>query len=255
MRRYWIFDRGGKLMGDTAAFFDIDGTIYREGFMADLFKKFIKSEIIEEEKWYSEVKPEFVKWDRRIGTYDTYLGKMAEIYTHAIKGHHKAYIEHIVRKVVAEKGARAYVYTRERIKWHREKGHKLITISGSPVELVRDMAELYGFDDYMGSNYEIDENDLYTGEVIPMWDSRSKKVAVLHMAELYGLDLAKCWAYGDTAGDFSMLELVGNPILVNPTRELIHLVTDCEEVRKKAKIVVERKDVIYGINFDELKLL
>jgi phosphoserine phosphatase len=52
-----------------------------------------------------------------------------------------------------------------------------------------------------------------------------------------------------------MLELAGNPILVNPTRELIHLVTDCEEVRKKAKIVVERKDVIYGINFDELKLL
>lgn len=244
-----------RIVGNTAAFFDIDGTLYREGFIADLFKKFIRSEIIEEETWYKEVKPEFVKWDRRIGTYDTYLDKIATIYTQAIKGYHKSFIEHIVKKVVNEKGARAYVFTRERIKWHKEQGHKIITISGSPVELVREMAELYGFDDYMGSYYVIGEDDTYTGEVVPMWDSRSKNVAVLHMRDKYDLDLDKCYAYGDTAGDFAMMRLVGHPILVNPTRELINLVTECEDIRRRAKITVERKDVIYNIPFDTLNII
>ncbi|MEG2539718.1 MAG: HAD-IB family hydrolase, partial [Clostridium sp.] len=67
-------------MGNVAAFFDIDGTLYREGLITEVFKKLIKYEIIESEKWYKEVKPEYQKWDRRLGVYDDYLLKMADIY-------------------------------------------------------------------------------------------------------------------------------------------------------------------------------
>ena len=35
----------------VAAFFDIDGTLYREGLITEVFKKMIKCEIIEPEKW------------------------------------------------------------------------------------------------------------------------------------------------------------------------------------------------------------
>lgn len=241
-------------MGCIAAFFDIDGTLYREGFISELFKKLIKSEIIEEEKWYREVKPHFVKWDRRIGTYDNYLDKIAGIYTEAIKGYHRSFIEHIVTKVVDDKGQRAYVFTRDMIRWHKEEGHRLITISGSPQELVERMAALYGFDAFMGSNYVIDAEDRYTGEVVPMWDSRSKHGAVMAMKERFDIDLDSSYAYGDTAGDFAMFKLVGHPVLVNPTRELIQLVLQDPEVRRKAKVVVERKDVIYNIRIDELEL-
>ncbi|NLC67151.1 MAG: HAD-IB family hydrolase [Clostridium sp.] len=241
-------------MKKVAAFYDIDGTLYRDGFISELFKKFIKSEIIEEEKWFTEVKPYFDQWDRRRGTYDTYLDKMANIYIMAIKGYHKSFIEHIIDKVVAEKGERTYVYTRDRIKWHRNKGHTLITISGSPKEVVSKVADLYGFDDYRGSDYIISDEDRYTGQVIPMWDSRSKREATIFMAEKHNIDLSKSYAYGDTAGDFSMFKLVGNPVLINPTKELIKLVLNDDEVKRKAKIVVERKDVIYKLNIDSLDI-
>lgn len=46
-------------MKAKAAFFDIDGTLYREGLISEVFKKLIKYEIIDEEKWYKEVRPEF----------------------------------------------------------------------------------------------------------------------------------------------------------------------------------------------------
>ncbi|NFJ12045.1 HAD-IB family hydrolase, partial [Clostridium botulinum] len=138
---------------NIAAFFDIDGTLYREGLITEVFKKLVKYDIIESERWYNEVRPEYVKWDKRQGNYDNYLLKMAGIYIEAIKGLHKSQIEFIAKKVVEQKGDRVYTFTRDSIKWHKEQGHKIITISGSPYELVKEMASKYGFDDFRGAQY------------------------------------------------------------------------------------------------------
>lgn len=235
-------------MKNTAAFFDIDGTLYREGLITEVFKKLIKYEIVNPKKWYEEVQPEFKKWDTRTGDYDNYLLKMAGIYVDAVKGLHKSQVEFIAKQVVRQKGDRVYTYTRDRIKWHKENGHKIITISGSPIELVKQMAEKYGFDDYRGAKYVFDEvSGIYTGEVIPMWDSVSKDKAIIEMKNKYDLDLDKCYAYGDTAGDLSMLESVGNPVCMNPTKELINKVMNDEKLKDKVKIIVERKDMIYRL--------
>lgn len=231
----------------TAAFFDIDGTLYREGLIAEVFKKLVKYEIIEPETWYNEVRPEYQRWDKRQGNYDNYLLKMANIYMQAVCGLHKSQVEFIANKVVNQKGDRVYTYTRDRIKWHKEKGHKVITISGSPVELVRAMAEKHGFDDYRGAIYTINDRNEYTGEVEPMWDSRSKKRAIEELVLKYDIDLDKSYAYGDTAGDFTMFEMVNFPVCVNPTKELLKKVLNSEKTKNKVKIVVERKDVVYSL--------
>lgn len=236
----------------SAAFFDIDGTLYREVFMKEIFKRMIRSEIIKEDQWYVQVKPYYDQYDRRIGSYDEYLIKMAAIYTEAIKGFHRSVIEHLIHHVVEDKGMRNYLFTRNRIKWHKEQEHKVITISGSPAELVKEMAAMHHFDDWRGSLYLLDEKERYTGECIPMWDSRSKQRAIFEMKEKYDIDLDSSYAYGDTAGDFSMFQLVGHPVLVNPTRELINLVLSDPAVRAKAEVAVERKDVIYHVRLEDL---
>lgn len=234
-------------MKNIAAFFDIDGTLYREGLIAEIFKKLVKYEIIEPEKWYNEVRPEYQKWDKRQGNYDNYLLKMADIYIEAIKGLHRSQIEFIASKVVEQKGDRVYTFTRDRIKWHKAQGHKVITISGSPEELVKEMALKHGFDDYKGASYMFDEKEIYTGEVVPMWDSISKKAAISEMVDKYNLDLEQSYSYGDTAGDFSMFQLTRYPACINPTKELLKKVIEDSEVRDKILIIVERKDVVYKL--------
>src|SRR3712207_2867280 len=67
-------------MKNIAAFFDIDGTLYREGLIAEVFKKLIKYEIVKPERWYNDVRRDFIKWDKREGDYDNYLLKMADVY-------------------------------------------------------------------------------------------------------------------------------------------------------------------------------
>lgn len=235
---------------NTAAFFDIDGTLYREGLIAEIFKKLVKYEVIEPERWYNEVRPEYTKWDKRQGNYDNYLLKMADIYIEAIKGLHRSQVEFIARNVINQKGDRVYTFTRDRIKWHKEQGHLLITISGSPIELVREMALKHGFHDYKGAVFALNEQQIYTGEVVPMWDSKSKREAINYFVDKYNIDLAKSYAYGDTSGDFSMFELVRYPICVNPTKELIKKVQDADEIKRKALIVVERKDMVYKLTPD-----
>lgn len=234
-------------MGTTAAFFDIDGTLYREGMITAIFKKLIKSDIISSKVWYKELQDRYNKWDKRQGNYDDYLIRMAEIYVEAITDLHETQIEFIADKVIEQSGDRVYTFTRDRIKWHKEQGHKVITISGSPYELVRSISEKYGFDAYVGSVYETGEDDRYTGKVYPMWDSANKEKAVNALVAKYDIDLSASYAYGDTAGDYQMIKLVGNPYCMNPTKELIDKVSNDLEVRDKVKIVVERKDMIYRL--------
>jgi len=237
-----------------AAFFDIDGTLYRDSLMTEVFKKLIKSEIIENDRWYKEVKPYYVRWDKRIGNYDNYLLKMADIYTEAIIGLHRSQIEFIARQVIKQKGDRVYTFTRDRIKWHKSQGHIIITISGSPIELVREMSIKYGFDDYIGTKYTLNEDNEYTGDIIPMWDSVSKKAAIEFFVDKYNIDLNQSYAYGDTSGDYTMLKAISNPTAVNPTKELLLNILADDELKEKISIMLERKDVVYSLRPEHIKI-
>ncbi|NLO35712.1 MAG: HAD-IB family hydrolase, partial [Clostridiaceae bacterium] len=190
-----------------------------------------------------------------IGDYDHYLQKMVDIYLDTVKNTQPFLIEYIARKVVEQNYERVYTYTRDKIKWHRQQGHLLIAISGSPVELVREMARRYEMDDFKGTVYEIGPDGTYSGVIRPMWDSRSKEQAVRAMAKTHDLDLDACYAYGDTSGDFTMLNLVGKPFAINPTRELLEKIVTHPNLKKKISIIVERKDATYQLDVDCLNLI
>ena len=54
----------------------------------------------------------------------------------------------------------------------------------------------------------------------------------------------------NTTGDLSMLRMVGNPIAINPNRELLLAIRDDNYLKDKTQIIVERKDVIYKLKAD-----
>ena len=237
-----------------AAFFDIDGTIYREGLITEVFKKMVTHEIIDQKRWHDEVKPAYMAWDRRMGDYDTYLSRMVEIFKETTRGISSEHINFIAQKVIQQKGDRVYLFTRGEIQRHRAEGHKIIAISGSPDALVREMAEKYRFDDWRGTIYQTDEKGRYTGQIVPMWDSDSKLRAIEELRQQYQLDFSQCWAYGDTNGDFAMLSAVGHPTAINPTRELLLRAREDPALSQKLRVVVERKDVIYNIDLKTISL-
>ena len=100
------------------------------------------------------------------------------------------------------------------------------------------MAEKCNVKNYTASKYLTDENGIFTGEVIPMWDAKSKKKAIAEYCEKYDIDLEKSYAYGDTTGDFTMFKKVGNPVAINPAKKLLDKI-------KKDKVSFELQTFSY----------
>lgn len=242
-------------MGNIAAFYDIDGTLFREALSIELFKRLIKSGIIPHYKWHNIVKPIYDKWASREGNYDDYIIKMFEVYTESIVGINSGIISFMANQVVEEKGNRLYRYTKSKLLWHQKQGHKVIIISGSSNELVSSLAKKLNATDSIGTIYEINDNKEYTGKVKPMWDRKNKEVALNDFVKKYDIDLSASYAYGDTNGDFAMLNLVGFPTVINPTNELIETIKAEKDLAKRITTVVERKDVIYKLDVNNIECI
>lgn len=235
-------------MKTQAAFFDIDGTIFRNSLMIEHFQKLIAFEVIDPEIWYTKVKKVFLEWEKRYGDFEPYLELLAGIYLQELKGVPKSYIEFIADHVIDINGDRIYKYSRSQIAWHKEQGHNVFFISGSPDFLVSRMAEKYGVTEYRGTLYKVDKDNKFTGQIVRMWDSESKQKELNDLISKYDVDLENSYAYGDTMGDFSMLKMMGNPIAINPNKELLLAIRADEYLSQKAAIIVERKNVIYKLN-------
>lgn len=233
---------------NIGAFFDIDGTLYRGSLMIEHFKKLIKYEVVDPLNWHHNVKKSYEDWKKRTGEFDDYIDSLAEIYIDSLKGMNKNKLEFITDQVIHLKGEQVYSYVRDRIEFHKENGHKIFFISGSPDFLVEKMASKYGVTEFIGTKYLVDSEGCFTGKILPMWDSVNKNKAIDQLIEKYEIDIDASFAYGDTNGDLSMLRRIGNPIAINPNYELVHQLKLDESLSKRTLIIVERKDVVYQLN-------
>lgn len=237
-------------MGKIVAFFDIDGTLFRNSLMIQHFRTLTKFEIIDPAIWHTQIKKVYDEWEARYGDFEEYLEVIAKAYLDALKGVDKTYMEIIAAKVIELNGDMVYKYSRDRIEWHKSKGHKVFFISGSPDFLVSKMAEKYGVDEYRGTLYMVDAENKFTGEIRKLWDSANKEKVIHQLIENYDVDLLNSFSYGDTTGDLSMLKMVGNPVAINPNKALFLAIREDLELKNKIDIIVERKNVIYKLDPD-----
>ena len=89
---------------NVTAFFDIDGTIYRNCLLIEHFKMLVKYEYINMMTWEGKVKDKFIKWEKRIGDYDDYLEELVETYVDALKNYSKPDMDFVASRVIELKG-------------------------------------------------------------------------------------------------------------------------------------------------------
>ncbi|MDO5755390.1 MAG: HAD-IB family hydrolase [Tissierellia bacterium] len=234
---------------NRCAFFDIDGTLARQSLMINHFKQLVRFELIDERVYQQQIRDVYELYEKRYDDYDNYLNILAQVYREELRKIDPQFNGFISKQVVDKYGEIVYRYTRNRIRYHQKQGHMIFFISGSPDFLVKEMAEKYKITAYRATIYPTKDNH-YTGEVIPMWDSNSKDRALNELIQKYDIDLKKSYAYGDTTGDLSMLQRVGNKIAINPTKEMVLEIRKNKSQYESIKIVVERKDIIYHLTPD-----
>lgn len=233
----------------VAAFFDIDGTIFRDSLMIAHFKKMREFRIIDEATLEGHVLLSEKSWQKRRVDYDEFLEEVSAAYVKSLMGVSYSDIMFTARHTVKSHSDEVYRFTANQIKYHLEQKHLVVFISGSPDFLVRHMAKTWNAHLYVGSKY-VFQQGIFTGEIMPMWDSSSKLKTLNTIVEEHHIDLANSYAYGDTNGDFTMLKSVGHPYAINPARELLNNIRQDEALCERTTIVVERKDVIYRLRAD-----
>jgi len=112
------------------------------------------------------------------------------------------------------------------VAWHARQGHAIVLVSGTLAPLAQEMAlaltlrlAVRG----IGASVAVcatrlEETDgRWTGRIVgDAMFGEAKGRAVRRLAKEEGFELARCYAYGDSASDRAMLEAVGRPCVVNP---------------------------------------
>lgn len=102
---------------------------------------------------------------------------------------------------------------------HHAAGRDVVLVSSSGEEVVGPIGDMLGVDHVIATRMVVADGR-YTGEIDFYAYGENKAVAIREMAGQRGYDLAQCWAYSDSFTDRPMLEVVGNPVAVNPDKPL-----------------------------------
>jgi len=109
------------------------------------------------------------------------------------------------------------------LRWHQERGHIVILVSGAFQPFLREVASLLGINHTVGTTLE-EADDCYTGRLAgPFCHGDEKARLVRHFIEVSGFDvnLSSSYAYGDRVQDIPMLEMVGHSVAVYPDKDLL----------------------------------
>jgi HAD superfamily hydrolase (TIGR01490 family) len=228
-----------KKRKNKLAIFDIDGTIFRKNLHFELIDELSWRGIFEKRARNFLVRT-YASWLEHRGTYEDYRKEIVRIYEGEIRRCSQEDIIEASRKVAEFNKDRVYIFAKDLIEKLRAS-HTLIAISGSPIEIVSEYNKYLKFDEVFGTVYETDGKGKYTGKTIFEPVRHKGHLVGQYIAEK-GITLQDSVGMGDTESDISFLEMVKHPIAFNPNLNLEKVAR-----KRKWKIIVEKKDVIYDI--------
>src|SRR5262249_54206108 len=109
---------------------------------------------------------------------------------------------------------------RDRVEVHRARGDALVILTASAFFFAEPIARELPSDAVVGTRVCF-EDGMCTGRVEgEILDGAAKRDAAETIARERGVDLASCTFYSDHVADLPLLEAVGTPVAVGPTRAL-----------------------------------
>ena len=109
---------------------------------------------------------------------------------------------------------------------HEAKGHQVWLVTASPQVLAQLIARDLRLHGAIGTTLEITDGR-FTGEIEgELLHGPLKAEAVRRHVTANGVDLKNCFAYSDSIADAPLLDMVGNPVAVNPDSALLQHATE-----------------------------
>jgi len=212
------------------ALFDFDGTLYpHETF--DI--------LIEKIKKHPEYKTVYTKFIRSFGP--TYIGyklklvsrltmqnKALEKYIHSFKGMYKEEIESFFHEIANNMIEDMRPGLVEQLRKLKEDNYYIVLVSGAFMPLLEALFKSDSVDYIFGSVIHYDEGKLDHKKQFNRVHSGMKVKLLMDHFNSRGdtVDWENSLAFSDSYSDIQMLELVGNPVPVQPDEKLLKIATE-----------------------------
>jgi len=201
-----------------AAFFDLDKTVISKSSSLALTRPFYKAGLVTRSQLLKGAYAQIVYLT--LGADEKRMDRAKEGMLALTKGWDRDEVEQVVREAI-EEVVDPYIYQEalDLIALHKALGRRVYIVSSSPEEVVKPLAERLGVDNVIATRAEVKDGK-YTGRLEFYCYEAAKAEAIRDLAEDEGIDMPASYAYSDSMTDRPMLEAVGNPVAVNPDREL-----------------------------------
>jgi HAD superfamily hydrolase (TIGR01490 family) len=207
--------------GVEATFFDLDKTVISKSSSLALGRPFYRAGLVSRRQLFRGAYAQLVYL--ALGADEKRMDRAKDAMLAMTKGWKQSEVEDVVREALGTV-IDPYLYQEalDLIALHRALGRRVFIVSSAPEDVVRPLAERIGVEDVIATRAEIREGR-YTGGLEFYCYGDQKAEAIKRLAQEEGIDLSRSYAYSDSITDRPMLEAVGNPVAVNPDRELRRL--------------------------------
>jgi HAD superfamily hydrolase (TIGR01490 family) len=122
---------------------------------------------------------------------------------------------------------------RRAVEHHRARGDLLAIVTGASPYAAQPLARRLGIPHVVASELEVDDRGIFTGRFVsPLCYGDGKIVRARRLAESHGFTLEESTFYSDSYTDLPLLEVVREPVVINPDPRL-------ERVAKKRRWRIE----------------
>ena len=204
---------------NTAAFFDLDKMIIAKSSVLAFGRPFYREGLLSRRSIVKSLYAQVVFM--LVGADAEKMEKLRVAMSAMTRGWNRDHVASIVRDTLTDViEPIIYAEALELFDEHHAAGRKVVIVSSAPMEVVVPLSEFLGADEAIGTRAAIDAAGNYSGELEFYAYGAHKAEAVRELAARSHVDLSQSYAYSDSVTDMPMLELVGNPVAVNPDKEL-----------------------------------
>lgn len=202
-----------------AAFFDLDKTVISRSSTLALSRPLYRAGMVSRGQLLRGAYAQLVYL--LVGADEDKMERLKDGMLQLTRGWDRTQVERLVENVILDV-IDPYVYAEalDLMELHRSEGRRIYIVSSSPEEVVRPLARHFGVSGVIATRAGVDPEGRYTGDLEFYAYGEQKAEAVRAVASRTGIDLARSFAYTDSITDLPLLDSVGNPVAVNPDREL-----------------------------------
>jgi HAD superfamily hydrolase (TIGR01490 family) len=138
----------------------------------------------------------------------------------SIRDRDRRTLDELARQSYVAVRRRIYTEARELLAQRKASGRQVVLATSSLDVIVRPLAEELGVDEVLAASFEL-AGDRFTGRLggPPLFGVKKMR-AVLEYIRQHGLTPDRCAFFSDSITDLPLLEVVGEPVAVNPDRRL-----------------------------------